>query len=44
MKKEFKAQKESKVVNTAGVATDKKKKVTTKKSTAVKKEVEKKST
>ena len=43
-KKEPKEQKETKAVKTASVATDKKKKDTTKKSTAVKKEVKKKST
>ena len=44
VKKEPKAQKETKAVKTAGVAADKKKKNTTKKSTAVKKEVKKKLT
>ena len=44
VKKEPKAQKETKAVKTASVAADKKKKDTTKKSTAVKKEVKKKST
>ena len=44
VKKEPKAQKETKTVKTASVAADKKKKDTTKKSTAVKKEVKKKST
>ena len=44
VKKEPKEQKETKAVKTASVATDKKKKDTTKKSTAVKKEVKKKST
>ena len=44
VKKEQKAQKETKAVKTASVAADKKKKDTTKKSTAVKKEVKKKST
>ena len=44
VKREPKAEKETKAVKTTGVATDKKKKETTKKSTAVKKEVEKKST
>ncbi len=44
VKKELKAQKETKAVKTASVAADKKKKDTTKKSTAVKKEVKKKST
>ena len=43
VKKEPKAQKETKAVKTAGVATDKKKKDATTKSTAVKKEVKKKS-
>ena len=43
VKKELKAQKETKAVKTASVAADKKKKDTTKKSTAVKKEVKKKS-
>ena len=41
VKKELKAQKETKAVKTASVAADKKKKDTTKKSTAVKKEVKK---
>ena len=44
VKKEPKAQKETKAVKTASVAADKKNKDTTKKSTAVKKEVKKKST
>jgi large subunit ribosomal protein L21 len=44
VKKELKAQKETKAVKTASEAADKKKKDTTKKSTAVKKEVKKKST
>ena len=44
VKKESKAEKETKAVKTMSVATDKKKKETTKKSTAGKKEVEKKST
>ena len=44
VKKEPKAQKETKAGKTASVAADKKKKDTTKKSTAVKKEVKKKST
>ena len=44
VKKELKAQKETKAVKTASVAADKKKKDTTKKSTAVKKEVKKKLT
>ena len=43
-KKEPKAQKETKAVKTASVTADKKKRDTTKKSTAVKKEVKKKST
>ena len=42
--KEPKAEKETKAVRTTSVATDKKKKETTKKATAIKKEVEKKST
>ena len=44
VKKEPKAQKETKAVKTASVVADKKEKDTTKKSTAVKKEVKKKST
>ena len=44
VKKEPKAEKETKAVKTTSVATDKKKKETTKKSTAIKKEVGKKST
>ena len=44
LKKEPKAQKETKAVKTASVAADKKKKETAKKSTAVKKEVKRKST
>ena len=44
VKKEPKSQKETKAVKTAGVAIDKKKKDNTKKPTAVKKEVKKKST
>ena len=44
VKKEPKVQKETKAVKTTSVATDKKKRDTTKKSTAVKKEVKKKST
>ena len=44
VEKEPKSQKETKAVKTAGVATDKKKKDNTKKPTAVKKEVKKKST
>ena len=44
VKKEPKAQNETKAVKTASVATDEKKKDTIKKSTVVKKEVEKKST
>ncbi len=44
VQKELKAQKETKAVKTASVATDKQKKGTTKKPTAVKKEVKKKST
>ena len=44
VKKEPKVQKETKAVKTTSVATDKKKKDTTKESTAVKKEVKKKST
>ena len=44
LKKEPKAQKETKALKTASVAADKKKKDTTKKTTAVKKEVKKKST
>jgi large subunit ribosomal protein L21 len=44
VKKESKAEKETKAVKTTSVATDKKKKETTKKATAGKKEAEKKST
>ncbi len=44
VKKESKAEKETKAVKATSVTTDKKKKETTKKSTAIKKEVEKKST
>ena len=44
VKKELKAQKETKAVKTTSVASDMKKKDTTKKSTAVKNEVKKKST